>query len=72
MKIVKQGENGMELMKIMYYINVCVIIIEAIAIYMHNHSSMWLGIMLLSFILQAFCVHLETKKSVDKDEKTEI
>lgn len=62
----------MKLMKTMYYINICVIIIETIAIYMHNHSNMWLGIMLFSFILQAFCVYLETKKSVDKDEKTEI
>ena len=58
----------MKLMKAMYYVNVCILIVETITIYLYSDSVLWLFIMISAILLTTFSVYVESKKESSKNE----
>lgn len=52
----------MKLLKIMYYVNLALLIVETVTNYMYNNNFMWLCIMLLAYIVQSISVYVVGKK----------
>lgn len=54
----------MKLLKVMYFVNVALLIVETITIYLYNNSPLWLCVMLLACIIQLAGVCFAIKKKI--------
>lgn len=61
----------MKLMKIMYYVNIAIIVIETIAIFLYNESMLWLAVMLSAIIAQLLGVKAMMKKEISSKENNQ-
>ncbi len=55
----------MQLIKIMYYINIALLIIETIIIYIYNGDTQWLCVMLMAIIVELISVSAHANRKHD-------